>query len=208
MNNMVHTKVNARSHANDRTQKYYKSLGRIISLCKRSYPAHNYEGHLIPVVDIAMELCKRFNARPEIIEPAAYLHDIGRVRYDYLKNIGIGHELSGYHYSRLLLRLYGYSREDAALISHAVLSHSGKTGRFPAKNIEDEIIINADGISHIEEYQYLLAIRYASHGRRLKEAKEWTLKKITHSYETKLTLPGSRERVEKIYRTALEELNR
>lgn len=187
--------------------QYKKSLDKVIEACKKAYPRHNLEGHLIPVVDVAMDLCKRFNAKQHIVEPAAYLHDIGRVKFDYLKAIGIGHELSGYHYSRFLLGMYGYSKNDRDRISHAVLCHSGKSGKYKSESIEDEIIINADGISHIEQYLYLLAIYYSSHGRDYDAAKRWTIKKIKHSYNTKLTLPGSKKRVEKIYRTALKELS-
>ncbi|MBN1792385.1 HD domain-containing protein [Candidatus Woesearchaeota archaeon] len=182
------------------------AMEQLVSLCERSYPRHNLEGHLLPVVRIAEMLAKRHGADEGIVVPGAYLHDIGRVKFDYLKVIGINHDLSGYHYSRFFLKRIGVSPELAESISRTVLTHSGDCAHAPS-NIEEEIVMNADAVSHFTEYLYLLSIRYSNNGLNLRAAKDWVLKKLEKSYTTKLTLPGVTEFVEDFYDRAKKELS-
>lgn len=178
-----------------------KKLEKIIKLCKKIYPDHNYSGHLKPVVDIALQLCEEFGAKRRIVEPAAYLHDIGRVRFPFIKQ----HNISGYYYSKFKLWLYRFPKEERNKISYAVLAHRENSKHKP-KTLEDKIIMNADAISHFEQYRYLLAIHFYSQGKKLIQTKKWVLKKLKHSYETKLTLPGVKERVDSFYKKAKIEL--
>jgi len=185
-----------------------KLMDRIIKLCKANYPVHNWEGHLMPVVDISLRLCEEHKADRGIIEPAAYLHDIGRVKvFDYLKIIGIGHEVSGYHYSLFKLWQYGCMDETRERIARCVLEHCG-TGlsKYSPTSLEAEIVMNADAIASFDQYLYLVAIFYASHGRDLKKTKEWVLGKLKRDWETKLTLSGVKEEIEPGYKRIKNEL--
>jgi HD superfamily phosphodiesterase len=183
-----------------------KRLDKIVNLCQRSYPQHNLEGHLIPVVQAASELTEMYGADPTITIPGAYLHDIGRVKFDYLKIAGITHDLSGYHYARMFLKRIGYDLSTAEKISKTILTHSGHGSKYHPQTLEEEVIMNADAVAHIREYNYLLSIRYSSTGRHLIEAKEWTIHKLKDSYEHKITLPGLKQILKKEYETALIEL--
>lgn len=180
-------------------------LEKVINLCKKSYPTHNYEGHLVPVVDLTLQLCEEFGADRNIVEPAAYLHDIGRVKFGFLELFGIDHALSGYYYSRFKLSQLGYSKEEVEKISYAVLAHRGDKIYIP-KSLEDTVVANGDTLSHFKEYQYLLAIQYSSNGKKLAKARDWVLWKLKHSYDTKLTLPGLKEGIEPMYERAKKEL--
>jgi hypothetical protein len=193
-----------------------RRLARIIRLCIGSYDRHNLEGHLFPVVRITEELSATYDASRDVTIPAAYLHDIGRVRFDYLKRVGITHDLAGYHYSKYMLRRIGVGKACADKISRCILSHSGNR-RYPPGSIEEHVIMNADAIAHFTQYQYLLCIRYASHGLDLKDSRRWVLGKLMTSYDTKLSLPGIKHirleayrgvaDLEEVYRRARTELD-
>jgi putative nucleotidyltransferase with HDIG domain len=180
-------------------------LEKIIRICKFLYPPHNYEGHIKPVADIAMELCEAHGADPSVVEPAAYLHDIGRILFPYLEAAGISHAVTGYASSKPILRLCGYSEEETEKIGRAVLTHRSSRA-YPPSNLEEEIISNADAMAHFEQYLYLLSIRYSTRAHKnLSESKGWVLNKLAKSY-TKLTLPGAKDRIEEIYTRAKHEL--
>lgn len=181
-------------------------LNRIKRLCKFSYPEHNWNGHLIPVVNSALRLQETLGGNRFIIEVGAYMHDIGRVLLDYLKLIEITHEVSGYYYTRLKLWQYGFDKKLNNRISRCVLEHSasGISGNKPT-SLEAEIIMNADAISAFEEWRYQYSIFYSSHGRNPEKTKKWLLKKLDSSLE-KLTLPGIRETIDPLYERIKQEL--
>ncbi|MFX1257307.1 MAG: HD domain-containing protein [Promethearchaeota archaeon] len=179
-----------------------KKIDKVIKLCKKVYPAHNYKCHLKPVVTIALQLCKEFGAQRNIVEPAAYLHDIGRVRIPFAQK---QHNLTGYFYSKFKLWIYRFPKEERKRICYAILAHRSNS-KYKPKSLEDEIIINADAISHFEQYLYLLNIRYCSQGKNLNQTKKWLLNKLKRDYENKLTLPGIKERVKPFYERAKKVL--
>ena len=53
-------------------------MKKIIEIAKNSYTEKDYNYHILPVVKNALLLAKKLNADLEVVEIAAYLHDIGR----------------------------------------------------------------------------------------------------------------------------------
>lgn len=184
-----------------------KLMHKIKKLCKSSYPQHNWGGHLIPVVEAALKLQEEHGGDREIIEAGAYLHDIGRVKFNYLSLIGIGHDLSGYYYSRYKLWLYGAPKEKIERISRCVLTHQGNgISKYSPNTLEEEIVMNADAVAQFEQYFYLFAIHY-SHRKSLEGTKKWVLQKLKRDWDTKLTLPNLKGRLQPVYDKIKQELS-
>lgn len=191
-------------------QKYPKDkqklLERVKELCQSAYPKHNWDGHLIPVVNSALRLQESYGGDRFIVEAGAYMHDLGRVLFDYLKVIGITHDISGYYYTRLKLWQYGFDKKLNNRISKCVLEHSG-SGILKHKptSLEAEIVMNADAIAAFEGWNYQFSISYFSHGRDTEKTKQWLFKKLDSSWK-KLTLTGVRETISPLYKTIKQEL--
>lgn len=178
------------------TAEQAKLLDKIKGLCKICYPKHNWEGHLMPVVNTALRLQEQYGGDRFVIEAGAYLHDIGRVLFGPLQKINITHEVSGYYFSKFKLWQYGCEKDLNNRISQCVLEHSGSgsSGNKPSF-LESEIVMNADAVSPLELWLYQFGICYASQGRNLKDTKKWLLGKLQVGWDRKLTLPGIKEQM-------------
>ena len=185
-------------------------LEKVIKLCIKKYPKHNWVGHIIPVKNISLRLQKQYGGEKEIIEPAAYMHDLGRtIPYlNMLQKFGVGHEVSGYHYARFKLRQFSCDDKINERIARCVLTHAGSgQSIYAPENIEEEIIMNADSITVIEQHEYLFAIHYSTHGKDLAKSMEWFLRKLDRSYETKITLPGLKDEFKNLYKELRDGFN-
>jgi len=183
---------------------------RVKRLCLSAYPPHNWDDHLIPVVNSALKLQQIHGGDRFIIEVGAYMHDIGRVLFDYLKFAGVTHEISGFYYTRFKLWQYGFDRESRRRIAKCVLEHSysGISGYRPT-SLESKIVLNADAIAAFEKWKYQFSIYYSTRGRDKRKTKRWLLGKLDLSWE-KLTLPGTKEEIQPLYdiiKQAMERIN-
>jgi len=189
-------------------ERKVKLMGRVKKLCLSAYPGHNWNGHLIPVVNSALKLQQIHGGDRFIIEVGAYMHDIGRVLFGYLKFAGITHEISGFYYTRLKLWQYGFDRESRERIARCVLEHSysGISGRRPT-SLESKVIQNADAIAIFERWVYQFSICYSTNGRDESKTKRWLLEKLDSTWK-KLTLPGTKEEMQGLYERVKEEMDR
>ncbi|MFA7708133.1 MAG: HD domain-containing protein, partial [Candidatus Pacearchaeota archaeon] len=163
-----------------------KLLEKVKKLCKFVYPTHNWEGHILPTVEAALKLQKKYGGDRFIVETGAYMHDLGRILFDYLQFVGVGHEVSGYYFTRAKLWQYGFNKELNEKISKCVLQHGGRLNH-ESLSLESEIIRNADGVAAFEKWMYQYSIHYAEHSKDEKGTKKWLLKKLDSSWR-KLTL--------------------
>jgi len=181
-------------------------LERVKGLCHSAYPRHNWDGHITPAVNVALRLQESHGGDRFIVEAGAYMHDLGRVLFDYLKFIGITHEVSGYYYTKLKLRQYGFDRGLKEKIARCVLEHSGSgLSNHKPTSIEAEIIMNADAIAAFEEWNYQFSIYYSSHGKDTEKTKQWLLKKLGSSWN-KLTFPEVKKTITPLYEKIRLEL--
>ena len=172
-------------------------LEKIIKYSKNSHPKHNWEGHILPVVDVSLRLADKYGGDRFVIEAGAFMHDIGRVLvdenrfYKYIRLFGLSHEKTGYYITDYKLKKLNIDDEFKKKISRCVLEHSGSSfSRFTPTSLESEIVMNADSIVSFEQYFYLFSISYASKGKNIGFTKKWLLEKLKNSYEKKLTLEG------------------
>jgi uncharacterized protein len=125
-----------------------------------------FENHLLIVVKYALELAEKENADKEIVEIAAWLHDIGSIRGDY-KN----HHISSAEIAEELLTKLNYPKERIELVKNCILTHRGSV-LLKKETKEAQILADADVMSHFENVDKLAKLF----------GKEYTLKKLERGY--------------------------
>ncbi|WP_051303643.1 HD domain-containing protein [Psychromonas aquimarina] len=102
--------------------------------------AHDFE-HVLRVVKTAKELCRRENAQPEVVIPAAWLHDC----FSFAKDHPDRRNGSKYAADKAVefLRSIAYPEQYFEAVHHAVAAHSFSANIKPL-TIEAQIVQDAD----------------------------------------------------------------
>lgn len=115
--------------------------------CKKPTSKYGYEPfefHFVPVVNYAMQLAERLNADLEIIEIAAWLHDIGSIisgRED--------HHITGAKIAEDKLKEFDYPEDKIKKVKNCILNHRGSIGNN-RESVEEKIVAEADVLSHFD----------------------------------------------------------
>jgi uncharacterized protein len=177
-------------------------IEKIKELCEKNYPKRHYDYHIVSVVDNALLLAKRLNADVEIVEVAAYLHDIAwafeKCRRDN------EHHVVGAKKTEEILREFGYDEEFIKKVTHCVLTHRGRNDLAP-KTIEAKIIANADAMAHFDTFLDLFS--FFMEGNSFEDAVSELIDKMDRNWNKKLTLPEAKEMVEEKYKASVLLLN-
>ena len=156
-----------------------------------------YDTHFVPMVEYAKLLAKKRNADLEVVEIAAWLHDIGGIRGDY-KN----HHLSGAEYAEKYLQKFNLSNDKIRKIKHCIIAHRGSK-EIPRESVEAECICDADAMSHIENISDLFNLALNIRKLSVEDSKEFVRSKVERSWN-KMT-PFAKELVREKY-TAIKIL--
>lgn len=113
--------------------------------------------HIIPVVNISLEMAEKLGADKEVVEISAYLHDVTRILGDKEN-----HHITGAKYAREFLEKYEFDNKKIKLIEACIKNHRGSVNN-KRETLEEKIIATADAISHIE---YPLPLFYTWYGKR------------------------------------------
>jgi uncharacterized protein len=172
-------------------------IKEIIELSKNSYSEKDFHYHILPVVKNALMLAEKLNADKEVVEVAAYLHDIGRAskRDEFVKENE--HHTIGAKKTREILAGFGCDEEFIKKVEHCVLTHRGRKGPDP-ETIEAEIIANADAMAHYDTFLDLFAF-FLESGESFEDSIKNIDKKMKRNWEKKLTLPEAKEMVKEKY---------
>lgn len=103
--------------------------------------------HSERVLHTAMSIGRKMGARPDILAPAALLHDIGRKEERSSKG-GICHAELGADMAEPLLRELGYSPADRTAICHCIRAHRFRNTTAP-ETLEAKILFDADKLDSI-----------------------------------------------------------
>ena len=158
------------------------------------YEKDDWNHHIIPVVKCAKKLAKIYKVNEEIVELAALLHDIGRT--DLKK--GKDHHITGIPKAEEILKKYNFSEKVIEEVKHCIESHRGSKSIKPKTKIA-EIISNADGMAHLDNF-FILIYLGTKIKMRYKEIIEWINKKIERDWNTKLTLPEAKKMMKEKYK--------
>ncbi|MFA5381717.1 MAG: HD domain-containing protein [Candidatus Micrarchaeia archaeon] len=170
---------------------------KIIDIVKEEHTKEDFNYHILLVVKNALFLGKKLNADLEVLEIAAYLHDIGRAEYwkgfDFVKE----HNIVGYEKSRKILKQFDYSEEFIEKVSNCILSHTRSKGYEP-KTLEEEIIVCADAMAHFDSFLNLFNI-FLKETDSFEEAIKILDKKIDRDWNIKITFKEAKEASRKNY---------
>jgi uncharacterized protein len=114
---------------------------------KHSFGNQIFIHHFIPVVNYAKELVKKLGGDLEVIEIAAWLHDIGSIVYNRKD-----HHITGAKIAVEKLREFGYSEEKIELVKRCIFNHRGSVGN-DLESVEEKIIAEADCMAFFDNLE-------------------------------------------------------
>ena len=132
--------------------------------------------HINPVVKIAKKMAKDLDADIQIVEIAAYMHDITKMTGERKD-----HHITGAIYTRDFLKNYNIEEYKVNKIMDCIKKHRGNS-EFSRNTLEEKIIATADAVAHIE---HPLTLFYAWYGRRncsIDDGADGILSKLNRSW--------------------------
>jgi len=109
--------------------------------------------HILPVVKYAKKLAKIYKVDEEVVELAALLHDIGRVKLEEDEE----HHIIGVPKAERILRKYNYSEKIIKEVKHCIESHRTIKGPKPKTMIAKKLLM-------LMQWLILIFCRYFSTG--------------------------------------------
>lgn len=100
----------------------------------------NWKYHILPVAKNAKLLAKKLNANEELVETAALLHDMGRIRFGEVE-----HAATGVTEAAKILKGMGCPQETVEEISGCIETHHGAPS--VPKTLPAKILANAHAMS-------------------------------------------------------------
>lgn len=133
-----------------------------------------YEEHLAVVAEYGTRLAERLGADREIVETAAWLHDIAAVRDRAAlpRHAALGAAMAGE-----LLCPHGYTAAEAGRIAACIASHSTPLA-IGEGTTEEVCVSNADAIAQIVRPVYWLYMVYGVRRLGYEEGRRWLLERV------------------------------
>lgn len=165
---------------------------KIIEIAKEVYEDADYKYHILPVVKNALLLAKKLNADAEVVEAAAYLHDIGRgtKREQFIIKDEEEHHATGAEETKKILKDLGHSEEFIQKVAHCVLTHRRRKGQ-KLDSLEAEIIACADAMAHFDAFLNLFTVFLKT--AKFEDAIIEIERKMDTDWNKKLTLLEAKE---------------
>jgi putative nucleotidyltransferase with HDIG domain len=166
--------------------------------CKKPANRYGYEpftAHFTPVHDYAKKLAEELGADVELVEIAAWFHDIGSImvrRED--------HHITGAKIAEEKLKEWNYPLEKIEKIKHCIISHRGSQN-IKRESKEAEILAEADAMTHFDMIPDLLHVAFVNEAKPRKEGIASVRQKVINSYN-KLS-PKAKELVKNKYDAAM-----
>jgi uncharacterized protein len=165
--------------------------------CKKptsKYGFEPYEGHFVSMVNWALKLAKMEEIDLELIEIAAWLHDIGSIIYGRKD-----HHITGAKIAREKLKEFNYDEEKIKLVERCILNHRGsQENNFESQ--EERVIAEADALSNFDNLSGVFAAAFVYEGMNQFEANKSVLKKLKNKWNQ--LSPKSQELVRHKYEAA------
>jgi uncharacterized protein len=137
-----------------------------------------FQQHILVVAEYGKKLAQHFIADIEVIELAAYLHDIS-VIYD----IGTiqNHNTLSAEIAKKILNQSNYPSNLIQKVEHCILSHSSPV-QIENGLVEEICLSNADAISQITNPIYWLYFAFNIRKYGFEEGREWLLRRIENNW--------------------------
>lgn len=147
--------------------------------CKKPTSKYGYEpyvNHFIPMHDFAVMLAKKMNADLEVVELAAWLHDIGSIIYGREN-----HHITSAKIAEGKLRELNYPLEKIEKVKKCIMNHRGSI-LSKRESKEEQIIADADAMSNFGCIDGLFKAAYLSEGLKQNEARLSVLRHFENSW--------------------------
>jgi len=166
-------------------------IEQVRAFAKEKHDPEGFQFHILPVVKNAMLLAKKLNADLEVVETAAFLHDIGVAKKIAKFEVENDHHITGSEIAGEFLLKEGCSREFVEKVKHCILTHRGRKGPRP-ETLEAEIVSNADAMAHFDSFLTIFGY-FLKTTSSFEEAVVEVEKKMQRDWNKKLTLPEAKE---------------
>jgi len=122
------------------------------------YGYEPYEFHLVPMRNYAVRLAEKLGADIEIVEIAAWVHDIGSI-VSGREN----HHITGAEIAERRLKEFSYPLEKIERVKSCILNHRGSVNNHRS-SLEEQIISDADTISNFDNIYGLFKAAFVYEG--------------------------------------------
>ncbi|HWQ59657.1 MAG TPA: HD domain-containing protein [Candidatus Fimivivens sp.] len=140
------------------------------------YGFEPYGNHFVPVAKYAKLLAEEYGADVDIVEIAAWIHDIGSIVHGRED-----HHITGAKIAEEKLREFGYPEERITLVKNCVLHHRGSQG-IGSETLEEQIVAEADAISAFDNIEGIFKAALVYENMSQGEARKSVLKKMTNKW--------------------------
>jgi len=148
--------------------------------CKKpgaKYDSEVIKHHMEPVVNYSRILSEKRSVDKEVVEIAAWLHDIGSIIYGREN-----HHVTGSEIAEDFLIKAGYDPNKIELIKKCILNHRGSQENN-RKSVEEQIIAEADSMAHFDALSGLFRACYLFENKTGQgEAQDSVRVKLINSY--------------------------
>ncbi len=147
--------------------------------CQKPSSKYGYEPfafHFEPVVKYAKKLANEVGADKEIVQIAAWLHDIGSIIYGRQD-----HHITGAKIAGKLLADLNYPPAKIKLVQKCILNHRGSINNI-RKSKEEQIIAEADAMSHFDNIAGIFKAAFIYENLSQQDAQKTVRKKLQNKY--------------------------
>jgi len=160
------------------------------------YGYEPYVFHLVPMRNYAVELAQGLGADAEVVEIAAWLHDIGSIIYGRENHHITGAEIAGKKLEDL-----NYSPEKIEKVKLCILNHRGSVNNHRV-SLEEKIISDADTISNFDNIPGIFKAAFVYEHLSQQEARNSVREKLQRKWD-KLCLGESKNLIKSKYEAAM-----
>jgi len=174
---------------NNIVEEVRKFVEEIFALPEARYK-QSYKGHFIPVVNYSRELAKEKmldNESKEVLEIAAWLHDIGSIACGREN-----HHVTGAEIAEKKLKELNYPEEKIERVKKCILNHRGSTEKDNQRNsVEENILVEVDVMSAFDNILGLFRAAFDWEDLDDEQARKSVREKLIRKYN-QLSLEGKK----------------
>ncbi len=167
--------------------------------CKKPTSKYGYEPfpfHFVQVVKYADGLANKLGGDKEVIQLAAWLHDIGSIM-----NGREDHHITGAAIAEKKLKELNYPSEKIEWVKKCILNHRGSQ-QNNRESIEEKIIADADAMSNFDNIGGIFKAAFVYEEKNQGEAKDSVREKLENKWN-KLHFEDSKKIIQPKYEAAM-----
>lgn len=156
--------------------------------CKKPSSKYGFEpyiAHFVPMVKRAKQLAKLRNVDEELIEIAAWLHDIGSIVFGREN-----HHFTGMEIAEKKLIEFDYPLEKINIVKKCILNHRGSINNY-RESVEEQIIAEADSLNNFDNIAGIFKAAFVYENKSQLEARDSVKEKLIRKFN-QLSVEGKK----------------